>query len=81
MAIYVMLLKEHEDETRVVYRFGSNEEEMGRISFDKVNGRAEELDPIPGPPRNPRLFFEPAAAKLFQHWHKGTFPERTSWSS
>lgn len=35
MAVYVKMIKKFEDEKRVVYQFGPDEEQMGEIEFDK----------------------------------------------
>lgn len=35
MAVYVKMIKKYDDEKKVVYRFGPNENLMGEIEFDK----------------------------------------------
>lgn len=35
MAVFILMLKEFEDEERVVYQYGPNEDLMGRIEYDK----------------------------------------------
>lgn len=35
MAAYVKMIKMMDDDKKVVYRFGSNEVQMGEIEFDK----------------------------------------------
>ena len=35
MAVYVKMIKMFDDEKRVIYRFGPNENQMGEIEFDK----------------------------------------------
>ncbi|MDE6568333.1 MAG: hypothetical protein K2K70_11460 [Lachnospiraceae bacterium] len=37
MAVFVLMIKKEENEEKVVYKFGPNEEHMGIIEFDKVN--------------------------------------------
>jgi hypothetical protein len=81
MARYVVILKESENDERVIYRFGLNEESLGRLQIHKSNGDVEELEPIPLPVKNSQAFFSPAAVKLRQHWQVGVFPEVTSWAS
>jgi hypothetical protein len=81
MARYVLIVKESENDERVIYRFGPNEESLGRLQIHKSNGDVEELEPIPLPVKNPQAFFAPAAVKLRQHWQVGAFPEVTSWAS
>ncbi|MDD1505698.1 hypothetical protein PVA17_23535 [Lysinibacillus sp. CNPSo 3705] len=38
MAAFVLMLKEFENEDRVVYQYGPNENSMGRIEYDKKIG-------------------------------------------
>ncbi len=38
MAVYIIMLKEYEDEERVVYNYGPSEEAMGKIEYDKKMG-------------------------------------------
>ena len=35
MAVYVKMIKMFDDEKRVIYQFGPNENQMGKIEFDK----------------------------------------------
>lgn len=35
MAVYVKMIKMIDDEKRVIYQFGPNENQMGEIEFDK----------------------------------------------
>ncbi|MBO4997329.1 MAG: hypothetical protein J6D02_04955 [Lachnospira sp.] len=35
MAVYVKMIKVYDDEKKVIYRFGPNEDLMGEIEFDK----------------------------------------------
>lgn len=35
MAVYVKMIKMFDDEKRVIYQFGPNENQMGEIEFDK----------------------------------------------
>ncbi len=35
MAVYMKMIKIFDDEKRVIYRFGPNENRMGEIEFDK----------------------------------------------
>lgn len=81
MALYVLILKEAEDEFSVTYKFGPDENNMGLLQVSKDTGEAKELVPVPIPRNNPKFYFTPAAMKLYQWWQKGDFPERTSWAS
>lgn len=35
MAVYMKMIKKFDDENRVIYQFGPNENQMGEIEFDK----------------------------------------------
>ena len=37
MAAYVKMIKKFDDNKRVLYEFGPNEYQMGKIEFDKEN--------------------------------------------
>lgn len=79
MAFYVLLLKESEDESSVIYSFGPHEEELGRLQLIKADGVVREIEPVPT--ENSEAFFTRAAVKLHQHWQKGHFPEKSCWAS
>jgi hypothetical protein len=79
MAFYVLLLKEIEDATSVVYSFGPHEEMLGRLWLDKTSGEVKEIEPTPT--QNPEAFFPRAAVKLRQYWREGSFPEKGCWAS
>lgn len=36
MAVYVKMIKKFDDEGKVIYKFGPNENLMGEIEFDKA---------------------------------------------
>ena len=38
MAFFILMLKEFEDEDRVVYLYGTNENSMGQIEYEKKIG-------------------------------------------
>lgn len=79
MAFYVLILKDREDETGVTYRFGPNEDHLGSLWLDKSSGEVKELQETPA--HNPQALFQRAAVKVWQHWKKGSFPEKTCWAS
>lgn len=79
MAFYVLLLKESEDDNKVVYRFGPNEEELGRLQVDKLTGKVKEIEPAPT--YNSSALFPRAATKIYRHWKEGNFPEQSCWAS
>ena len=77
--MYILLLKELEDETQVTYRFGPDEQHLGRLQLNKADGEVSELEPAPG--EIDEALFTRAAVKLRQHWRAGSFPEKSSWAS
>ncbi|MCC5663429.1 hypothetical protein [Nostoc mirabile] len=79
MAFYVLILKEKEDEIGVTYRFGPHEDRLGSLWIDKFSGEVKELQETPE--QNSQAFFQRAAVKVWQHWKKGSFPEKTCWAS
>lgn len=79
MAFYVLLVKESEDDTSVVYGFGPHEEKLGRLQLDKTSGVVKEIEPAPT--NNAEALFPRAAVKIRQHWREGNFPEKSCWAS
>lgn len=64
MASYVLLLKEQEDDESVVYRFGPNEDVMGKIELNKITKMFSELESIPDPSIPSKFYFDRAAQRL-----------------
>ncbi|MEG5034425.1 hypothetical protein [Microcoleus sp. AT3-D2] len=79
MAFYVLLLKEQEDDTAVIYHFGPDEDHLGALWLDKSSGAVKELKKTPV--NNSEAFFPRAAVKVRQHWKAGMFPPKTCWAS
>ena len=77
--MYILLLRETEDAAQVTYRFGPDEQHLGRLQLTKADGEVVELEPVPG--QTGDALFTRAAVKLRQHWRAGAFPEKTSWAS
>ncbi|WP_232698306.1 hypothetical protein [Brevibacillus daliensis] len=83
MASYVLLLKEYEDNEIVVYRFGPNENIMGKIELNKVTRKFSELETLPNPNIPSKFYFDRAVQGLVVCLVRegGTFPERTAFES
>lgn len=79
MAFYVLILKNHEDESSVTYLFGPDEDYLGMLWLDKSSGEVKELQETPA--ENSQAFFQRAAVKVRQYWKQGEFPEKTCWAS
>ncbi|MBE1555936.1 hypothetical protein [Sporosarcina limicola] len=83
MASYVLLLKEYENNETVVYRFGPNENIMGKIELNKLTRKFSELEVIPDPNILSKFYFDRAAQRLAVCLIRegGEFPERTAFES
>ncbi|MGG1517989.1 hypothetical protein ABE504_21410 [Paenibacillus oryzisoli] len=80
MATYVVLIKKFEDETRVVYKFGPSEENLGEIEFNK---KTEDFTELVGVTRDPQGHdFMRAVSALVKCYRSGEgFPDRTFFAS
>lgn len=83
LASFVLLLKEIDTEERVVYKFGPNENMMGKIELNKVTRKFAELEPIPDVNISSKFYFDRAAQKLSIYFirENGNFPDRTTFES
>ena len=64
MAVFVLMLKEFEDEERVVYLYGPNENSMGQIEYDKKNRVINRISPISSQEYDDDFFFRRAGTRL-----------------
>lgn len=46
MASLILLVKQTEDDEKVIYRFGPNERKMGLIEMNKIKESVKELEPV-----------------------------------
>lgn len=83
LASYVLLLKEYENDETVVYKFGPNEEVMGKIELNKVTRKFSELESLPDQNIPSKFYFDRAAQKLAVCLVRegGVFPEKTAFES
>ncbi|MCZ1265811.1 hypothetical protein P4H27_05265 [Paenibacillus taichungensis] len=81
MTTYVLLVKEEETRDFVVYKFGPDENSLGKIKLSKSDGECEEIEKVPGSTTN--FYFLRAASKLIRilKENDGIFPDRTSYAS
>ncbi|MGE5417102.1 MAG: hypothetical protein ACM3UZ_10260 [Acidobacteriota bacterium] len=80
MATYVLLIKDFEDDEKVVYRFGPDKERMGKIQLNKSDGEYLEIEPVPE--TDTTFYFNRAVSKLLKHLKSGEgFPDRTHFAS
>ncbi|OBZ13598.1 hypothetical protein [Bacillus sp. FJAT-26390] len=83
MAIYVMLVKEEENDTHVIYQFGPEEDKLGKVKLDKRTGDFEELLPVPNISRESNFYLFRAVSRLQKilKENNGVFPDTTSFAS
>lgn len=83
MASFVLLLKEHEDEGVVIYKFGPNEQQMGRIELNKKTNMFSELEPVLEQNQSSKFYFDRAAQRLARCVVKegGVFPDKAAFES
>ncbi|MEK3806096.1 hypothetical protein MHB63_05825 [Bacillus sp. FSL H8-0547] len=83
MAVFVLMLKEFEDEDRVVYLYGPNEDLMGQIEYDKKNRVINQLSQINSSEFADDFFFKRAGRRLSRMIIKenSNFVDRTTIES
>ncbi|WNS47094.1 hypothetical protein [Paenibacillus sp. MMS20-IR301] len=83
MGAFVLLLKDYEDESVVIYRFGPKEDIMGKIQLDKERSMFSELESINNPNHSNQFYFDRAAQRMAKCFIKegGVFPERMTFES
>lgn len=64
MAVFVLMIKDFENEDRVVYFYGPNENAMGRIEYDKKMGVISQVAPIDSSEFTDEFFFKRAGRRL-----------------
>lgn len=83
MASFVLLLKDYEDDEKVIYRFGPNEQAMGRIELNKKKETIQEVEPVSNANNESKFYFDRAAQRLARclYSENGHFPEKTTFES
>ncbi|EPY2274697.1 hypothetical protein ACFLKB_00705 [Clostridium sp. FAM 1755] len=83
MAVFVLLIKEYEDAEKVVYKYGPNEEVMGKIEYNKIDRTFKEIEAIEQEGDSNEFFINLAAQRISRIVvrEKGVFPERTTIES
>ncbi|ADM39950.1 hypothetical protein ACT3UT_04125 [Bacillus spizizenii ATCC 6633 = JCM 2499] len=64
MAVYILLLKEYEDDETVVYKFGPHENTMGKMQLNKITRKLTKLEEIPDKNLPSTFCFDRAAQRL-----------------
>ncbi|MDM5154761.1 hypothetical protein QUF88_13290 [Bacillus sp. DX1.1] len=83
MAVYIIMLKDYEDEEKVVYRYGPSEEVMGKIEYNKKADVISQIEPIISEKYTDDFFFKRAGRRLARMIIKEdeNFVERTTIES
>ncbi|MFP3727657.1 hypothetical protein U8V72_20960 [Priestia filamentosa] len=83
MGAFVLLLKELEDEEKVLYKFGPNENSMGKIQLNKITRKFTEIEPISDLSISNEFYFDRAAQRLSICFirENNVFPDRTTFES
>ncbi|MEC1402672.1 hypothetical protein [Bacillus subtilis] len=83
MAVYILLLKEYEDDETVVYKFGPYENTMGKMKLNKITRKLTKLEEIPDKDLPSTFYFDRAAQRLAVclEREEGVFPEKTAFES
>jgi hypothetical protein len=81
MALFIKIEKIFEDSDIAKYKFWSSEDDSatGTLMIDKTSGETDITMPMPNDVNE--IYGPRAARKVFKHWQKNEFPERTSWAS
>ena len=80
MAVYVKMIKMFDDEKRVIYQFGPNENQMGEIEFDKVKKIFNVLKHIKDSKISNQAYENWTSEQIIKimYRNKGQFPDVTS---
>ncbi len=83
MAVYVLLIKDFEDDEKVIYRYGPNKEITGKIEYNKKANKLIEIEPIVKDGISNEFYVTRAAQRLavLSIRENAVFPERTSIES
>jgi len=80
MAIYLTIRKISEDENCAIYEFGPDEEHLGEIKIEKVDGNTIVLKNVPGDIDNAH-YAACAGHKLLKHWRVQEYPDKTCYAA
>ncbi len=77
---YVKMIKKYDDEKRVIYKFGPNEDQMGEVEFDKEKKIFNILKKVNNTRISNQSYENWAMEKIIKIMYKnnGRFPDVTS---
>jgi hypothetical protein len=64
MSLYVIIEKEYEDEAKVIYHYGPNQESLEKL---EINKETKQVAKIETGVNHPNYYYLKAAAKIFKH--------------
>lgn len=79
LALYIHIIKVHEEDVFAEFEYGETDAAMGRFRFNKQTGDVVLLRPAPGDSQRHR--YHRAVVKVVKAWHGGNLPNETSWAS
>ena len=80
MAAYVKMIKKFDDDRKVIYQFGPNENQMGEIEFDKKRKEFRVLKQVNDKRHSNQVYEEWASQQILKIMYRnnGQFPDATS---
>lgn len=82
MSTHLLLIKDKEDESDVIYFFGPNKNQLGKINFNKKTKAFSSLSPVPDLDDSwSNHYLKYAAKRLVKCDIDGYFPEETFYMS
>ena len=82
MATYVLIIKEYEDDSSIVIRYGPEESRLGKAVIKKLTKSYKEIEPVPN--TETKFYFNCAVGKVIKHLMNNTgqeFPEIDFYAS
>ena len=78
MAIYIQMNKLSEDDNLVIYQYGPNEKDLGKVGYEKNKKEILDIEPLVINGEKKDFLFQKAAQKLVLTAHKNSdnFPDR-----
>ena len=79
MAVYIDILRDHEDDSHALYRFELTDGRSGELRIEKKTGEITLTRKMEGDADG--LMFARAFRKVRQAWESGKFPGKLVWAS
>lgn len=79
MAVYIDILRDHEDDTHALYRFELTDGRSGELRIEKETGEITLTKKMEGDTEG--FLFARASRKVWLAWESGKFPGKLVWAS